>query len=441
MLSDEEITSDFGESQEEWKFGLKGFSQVVRLESSGSTCETFTGRRQNKMVFIKRLKPELRSAPLQRAAFAKEYELGINLIHPSLPVYRDFKDDYIVIDYVDGTTLADMIAKRDQWLMEPDNIRKMLRQLVEVVGYLHDKNVIHSDIKVDNVMITHGTHNTMLIDLDKAYTYAHNNTGGAPTNYGLEAEDKGNPAIDYNGIERIITRLTKAGFPTEQFSRFQRLCKSPDVTTGKLLNALEPRRAYKFVFPMLALLFVAGIIGYNLLSRHNNTEINNTEDYRESSGMPDSVVTLPESGNETRPEIERSQIVKPDDYEAIINREMKGNFKAVDEKIKEAETLLTSGTATDKELRDANYAITAATSIALQSAYKMYAARFPEVSAGKVELAVATCEPTNLLMQRCSQISERILLEIMHRHDETYNTPEDSIKILELEHKYPSPQQ
>lgn len=239
MLSDDEITSDFGEKKEEWKFGLTGYSQVVRLESSGSTCDAFTARHRNKKVFIKRLKPEFRNAPLQRAAFAKEYELGINLIHPALPVYRDCREDYIVIDYVDGVTLADMIAGRDPWLMEPGNIRKMLRQLVSVVGYLHDKNVIHSDIKTDNVMITHGTRNTMLIDLDKAYTFAHNNTGGAPANYGLEPDDEGNPAIDFHGIARIVTRLTDAGFPMRRFSGFQQMCQNASVNAELLLKELD----------------------------------------------------------------------------------------------------------------------------------------------------------------------------------------------------------
>ncbi len=257
MPSTDELTSGFGTDSSESNFGLNRYSQLTQLPSSGSTCDTFTARRHNRTVFIKRLKPQLRSAACERAAFAKEFELGITLSHPSLPVYRDLADDFIVIDYVDGLTLADMMAAGDPWLKDPANIRKMLRQLVEVVAYLHHRNVIHSDIKTDNVMLTHGTRNLMLIDLDKAYTYTHDSTAGAPSNYGLEPTDIGNPAIDFLGIARIVRRLAEAGYPTGRLGGFERMCRRPGITAEALLHDLDRRHLPAAVYWAAGLAAVA----------------------------------------------------------------------------------------------------------------------------------------------------------------------------------------
>ncbi len=434
MLNEDNITSDYGDIKES-DSGSINFSRATKLERSGSTCDAYITRIQNKTLFVKRLKAELRTSPRVRVAFQKEYELGINLVHPALPVYRSHGDDYIVMDYVDGTTLADMIANHDQWLMNPENIRGMLRQLVDVVGYMHRKNVLHSDIKPDNVMITYGTRNTMLIDLDKAYTFTHNDTAGAPGKYGLEGDDHGNPAIDYNGIAGIVDSLTAAGFPTMSFRRFLRLCKKPGITSDKLLKTLEQRRLTRLIIFMVALLLVAGVIAVVLLSRHDNTTVMPTE-VNVVSATTDSISAPADDISETKTDVIELPAVKQENYESIINREMEGYFKSVEDKIHEVEALLASGTATYSELLDAQYAITEVGSIALQTAYKMYEARFSDIPSGKVDLAVATCAPTSKILKRQSEISERILLEIMLQRPETYNTPEDSVMMLELMQKY-----
>lgn len=74
------------------------------------------------------------------------------LKHPSLPEYREFHRDYMVMDYIDGTTLAAMIARKDPWLRDEKHLRSMLRQLVEVVDYLHRHNVVHCGIKPGSIM-------------------------------------------------------------------------------------------------------------------------------------------------------------------------------------------------------------------------------------------------------------------------------------------------
>lgn len=249
--------------------GSINLSRATKLERSGSTCDVYIVLKEHKTLFVKYIKKELRCSPQVRTAFQKEFELGETLVHPALPVYRYRGDDYIVMDYVDGTTLADMIADRDPWLTDSENIRGMLRRLVDVVGYMHRKNVLHSDIKPDNVMITYGTRNTMLIDLDKAYTFTHNDTAGAPGKYGLADDDQGNPAIDYNGIARIVDRLGVAGFPTKPFRRFRRLCNTPGITDERLIHSLDSPHSpnWRYRAASLILLVIASVGIYLWLNR------------------------------------------------------------------------------------------------------------------------------------------------------------------------------
>lgn len=426
MKTDDDSVSGYGISRSN-DAGPINFSRATKLERGGSTCDVYLARMYNKTVFVKRLKEEFRSSSVHRTAFAKEFELGINLLHPALPVYRDIHDDYIVMDYIDGFTLGEMIARGDRWLMNPENIRGMLRRLVEVTGYLHSKNILHSDIKQDNVMITRGTRNTMLIDLDKAYTFTHNDTAGAPDNYGLENDDHGNPAIDFNGIARIVDRLTSAGFPTGQFRRFRRLCQSRDVTVDKLLKSLERSKRSLWGVLVALLLFIAGVTGVVLLSqRDTGTDVAPVGSDTESSvadSLPPSVGAI----NESEEEVVAPAVVRADDYLTVINRELGGHFKPVEEKIREAEDLLNSGTATDSELREANSAIIRSNSIAVQRVYKIYVARFPEVEAGKVELAIANSAVCRKINDRQGEISGKIASEIMRRHPESYTAGDTAL--------------
>lgn len=226
------------------------FEDAIRLPDGGSTCEIYRTRWQRREVFVKRLKEEFRTNPLYLDALDKEYEIGVSLKHPSLPDYREFHREYIVMDYIDGTPLSEMIRKQDPWLGNEKNIIRMLKELVIVTDYLHRHHITHCDIKPDNILITANNYNLVLIDLDKCYTDSLNDTSGDPSKYGLSQDDKGSVAIDFHGIARVVEKIKSnvPGFTFSRYTKFIKECNKPAPSTDELLNILDynPASSRKF---------------------------------------------------------------------------------------------------------------------------------------------------------------------------------------------------
>ena len=263
------------------------FDDAIKLPEGGTTCDIYRTRWQRREVFVKRLKEEYRANPLYLDALDKEYEIGITLKHSSLPDYRAFHRDYLVLDYIDGETLADMIKKNDPWLRSEKNILRLLRELVNVVDYLHRHNVTHCDIKPDNIMITANNHNMVLIDFDKCYTDSLNDTSGDPSKYGLTFKEQGRTAIDFHGIGRTIQILQEnvSGFRFRRYREFVKACQVKDCTPETLLEILDykPSSAglrYKSFINGVMVLVVIGFFffwffyeGKQEITNENSTDI------------------------------------------------------------------------------------------------------------------------------------------------------------------------
>lgn len=241
------------------------FDDAIRLTGGGSICEIYRSKWQRREVFVKRLKEEYRDKPLYLDALDKEFEVGVRLKHPSLPDYREFHRDYIIMDYIDGFTLADMIKRNDPWLAKEKNILRMLKELVAVVDYLHFNNVTHCDIKPDNIIITSNNHNLVLVDFDKSYTDFLNDTAGDPTKYGLTADEVGSIAVDFQGMARVVEKLKGSvpGFRFRRYSRFIKECRSKYVNADELKQILDYDTAtnrFRYWFFGLTLILIGLIV-------------------------------------------------------------------------------------------------------------------------------------------------------------------------------------
>ncbi|MFB4324181.1 protein kinase [Priestia sp. BR_2] len=81
------------------------------------------------------------------------------LQHPQIPAYRDFFTDsrhsYLVMSYMDGDTLEDLIFEHGMKYGEAECLHIAL-QLLELVRYLHEQGYVHLDLRIPNVLFKDG---------------------------------------------------------------------------------------------------------------------------------------------------------------------------------------------------------------------------------------------------------------------------------------------
>ncbi|KXS10487.1 Pkinase-domain-containing protein, partial [Gonapodya prolifera JEL478] len=71
---------------------------------------------------------------------------------------------YMVTEFVPGGEAFDMILRRGRMDDRSPLAKRLFRQVVEAVKYCHDKNLVHRDLKLENVMLTEDMGNVKLID-------------------------------------------------------------------------------------------------------------------------------------------------------------------------------------------------------------------------------------------------------------------------------------
>lgn len=152
-----------------------------RLDVAGSTCDCYCLRLHGKLHFMKRLKEPLRSHPKYVAALQKEFEVGYNLDHPNLVKYLAQGKDSILMEYVDGMPLDEFFAENRNVNYATE--RRLLQELLDVVDYLHSRQVVHLDLKPDNILVTRIGHTIKLVDLGYCYSDAFTDTTGRTDRY------------------------------------------------------------------------------------------------------------------------------------------------------------------------------------------------------------------------------------------------------------------
>lgn len=115
----------------------------------------------NRKVAIKILtKRKLRKLPHGESAVKKEVEVLSKLRHVNIVEHIDYftvEDKgkiYIVLEYVNGGTLQGLIERAHDGIMPRRQAQLIFRQLLNAVEYMHSRNVVHCDIKPDNMMFT-----------------------------------------------------------------------------------------------------------------------------------------------------------------------------------------------------------------------------------------------------------------------------------------------
>ncbi len=114
-------------------------------------------------VAIKIIKPELTTDPDRLRRFLQEARSAAAVTHPAIAQVYDVGEfegtTYIVLEYVEGKTVRQLISRQELDLLGAVEIAL---QIAEGLGVAHRANIIHRDIKSDNIMVTPNGHAKLL---------------------------------------------------------------------------------------------------------------------------------------------------------------------------------------------------------------------------------------------------------------------------------------
>ncbi len=113
----------------------------------------------DKYFAIKKLSDSLAQSGEAKERFIREARTHSRLDHPNIVKFHDILQDhatgnvYIVMEYVEGRTLAKMIGK-ETGPIPFEKAWPIFKQMLEGIGYAHSQGVVHRDIKPGNIIVT-----------------------------------------------------------------------------------------------------------------------------------------------------------------------------------------------------------------------------------------------------------------------------------------------
>lgn len=138
--------------------------------SKNGYSELYKAKRYGKWYVLKRLTDKEKDNPRYQSLLEKEFDIAIQLSHQNVVQTVTFEDIpqlgiCIVQEFIDGMTWNDFFSKNN--ISKKETFR-ILGELCDALTYIHNKQIVHRDIKPNNILITRDGHHVKLIDFGLA---------------------------------------------------------------------------------------------------------------------------------------------------------------------------------------------------------------------------------------------------------------------------------
>ncbi len=172
----------------------------VSLIQKRARTLVYVGTRYGRRFVLKAINPEYADLTDYRLQQEKEFQLGIQLVHPNIAATYGLEEIIgvgrcIVQEWIDGVTLGEWLQTKPVKAAQ----ERAFAQLLDALEYLHGLQLVHHDLKADNILITRNGSNVKLID------------------FGLSAADatlspvSNDPRTDIEAVRLLFPSLCPAG--------------------------------------------------------------------------------------------------------------------------------------------------------------------------------------------------------------------------------------
>jgi serine/threonine protein kinase len=221
---------------------MTGYETIAHLNRSNryDTYEVWSEERLCSCV-AKRARPD---APKRTtAALRLEAERLIELCHPHIVRGYELVDDTLIMETLDGETVAHLIASKR---LETDEVAWLGLQTASALQYLHGQGLLHLDVKPGNLIATGGR--AVLIDLSMARPPGRYKRGlGTWCNLSPEQArgDELTAAADVWGLGTVLLEaaLGRPAFPQEE-PEYPQLVHAPPAVDGPLGDVIAACLAF-----------------------------------------------------------------------------------------------------------------------------------------------------------------------------------------------------
>lgn len=130
--------------------------QIIEFIGAGGMGAVYKARQEglDRIVALKILPAEFGHDVKFALRFTREARTLARLSHPNIVSVYEFgnidETYYFLMEYVDGSTLRDVVAART---LTPEHALAIVPHLCDALQYAHDKEVVHRDIKPENILM------------------------------------------------------------------------------------------------------------------------------------------------------------------------------------------------------------------------------------------------------------------------------------------------